>query len=341
VAFVKRLEFGNYTLNFGEKKVMLDLFEEVVMPSFHEMKYVRSLKDKGDYFFLDTKLIKLDEVDGEPVLGVSGRIVKNTKLRRDQIFRADGGIIEDRSELETAPSSTFLLVLNNHRLILCKEVPGGPTIQNFQSTSQYCLRESHKLFVKNSVDAAKKLKEKNPSIERVTKIGFYNENPIPMLRITPLADSETLKDYVGRFGHIDKVTIKLMQTNREEIDNDDFWSDFGRRREELNSSAAKVEFTNTKEGLDGDEVYTQAKSASAMGNSEVKLKGYDDQGDSLSGSNDDFRLTVEVEDIPRETVKAAKHKYGQFRHLVQSGVIALPQVAIEVTIKIAELVRRL
>ncbi|ESS67486.1 hypothetical protein MGMO_164c00210 [Methyloglobulus morosus KoM1] len=50
MAHVKKLEFGNYTLNFGDKKVLLDLFEEVVMPSFIEMKYIRKLKDKGEYF---------------------------------------------------------------------------------------------------------------------------------------------------------------------------------------------------------------------------------------------------------------------------------------------------
>jgi len=45
---VKRIEFGNYTLKFGEDKVLLDMFDDVVMPSFHEMRYIRKLKDKGE-----------------------------------------------------------------------------------------------------------------------------------------------------------------------------------------------------------------------------------------------------------------------------------------------------
>ncbi|MFQ2821098.1 hypothetical protein ACK3YN_19755 [Aeromonas caviae] len=57
--FVKKLEFGNYTLNFGESKVLLDLFDQVVMPSFFEMKYIRKFKGNVEYFFLDTKLIIL------------------------------------------------------------------------------------------------------------------------------------------------------------------------------------------------------------------------------------------------------------------------------------------
>jgi hypothetical protein len=229
LAFTKKLEFGNYTLNFGEDKVLLDLFSEIVMPSFHEMKFVRKLKDKGDYFFLDTKLIILDKNPNEPVLGISGRIVKNTKLKRDQIFRTNDGLIEDKKELETAPSSTFLLVLNTHRLILCKEVAGAPTIQNFQSTSQHFLRSQHKQFIEKMFETAKADKENNSDLQRVTKKSLLTEFPYPSLRITPLSDKESLKEFVTRLKHIDRVSIKLLPTNDEEINNDDFWSDLGRR----------------------------------------------------------------------------------------------------------------
>ncbi|MDV6342737.1 hypothetical protein R2103_13255 [Nitrosomonas sp. Is24] len=139
MSYVKKLEFGNYTLNFGNKKVLLDLFYEVVMPSFYEMKYIRALQNKGEYFFLDTKIVKLEDDKKNPVIGIVGRIVKNTKLKREQIFRRTEGIVEDKKELETAPSSTFLLILNNHRLILCKEVPGAPLIPPFLTGA--CSRE--------------------------------------------------------------------------------------------------------------------------------------------------------------------------------------------------------
>jgi hypothetical protein len=337
VGFVKKLEFANYTLNFGERKVLLDLFDQVVMPSFFEMKYIRKLKGKGEYFFLDTKLIALDANPERPVLGISGRIVKNTKLKRDQIFRAGGGIIEDKSELETAPSSTFLLILNTHRLILCKEVPGAPTIQNLQSTSQNFLKKQHKKFIENEYESAKLLRDKDPSLDRVTKKSLVEEYPYPSLRITPLSDKESLKDFVGRLKHIDKVTIKLLPTNKEEIDNDDFWSDFGRRREEMNSKAAKVEFSNPKEGLDGDKVYEQAESASGMGNSEVSFKGYDGQGDTIRGSNEDFSLTVELDELSKNAESAAREKYDRFQNLVAENIINLPSLANDVMAKVIKI----
>ena len=342
MAFTKKLEFGNYTLKFGEDKVLLDLFHEVFMPSYQEMNYIRNLKGKGEYFFLDTKLIKLEDNPKTPVLGIAGRIVKNTKLKRDQIFRAeDGGLIEDKRELETAPSSTFLLILNTHRLIFCKEVSGAPTIQNFQSTSQYCLKKRHKEFIQEKYTSAQNKESDISEGERVTKKSLLKTFPNPLLRITPLSDQESLKDFVSKLDHIDKVSIKLLPTNREEIDNDDFWSDLGRRREKLNSKAARVEFSNPAEGLEGDEVYEQAKSASGLGNSEVKLKGYDEHGDTITGSNDDFSLTVELEALSRDPERAAAVKYSYFKNLVTEGVIKLPSLADDVMTKITRIFRRL
>lgn len=296
---------------------------------------------RGDYFFLDTKLVVLDDSTEVPVLGIAGRIVKNTKLKREQIYRPDGGIIEDRSELETAPSSTFLLILNNHRLILCKEVSGAPTVQNFQSTSQYCLKKRHREFIEEIYKEGKREREENPELARVTKKSLYAEYPAPDLRITPLSDKESLRAFVNRLEHIDRVTIKLLSTNKEEIDNDDFWSDFGRRRDEMNSKNAKVEFANAQEGLKKNEVYDQARSASNRGNSEIKFKGHDAQGDTIRGSNEDFNLTVELDELPKNAERAAREKYNQFNHLARSNVISVPEMTAAVINKIKDIFGRL
>ena len=296
---VHRIEFGNYTLKFGENKVLLDLFDEIVMPSFFEMKYIRKLKDKGEYFFLDTKVITLNDDVNSPELGITGRIVKNTKLKREQIFRKQGGLIEDVSELETAPSSTFLLLLNSHRLILSQEVTGAPTIQNFQSTSQFCLSARYKEYIQEEYDKDKAAKVKDNELEQRTKKSLTLDIPRPFLRITPLPDKQDLKSFVGRFKHIDEVTIKLLPTNNEEIDNDDFWADLNARKDSMNSKAVAVKFANTKDGLDATQALAQTSSATSLGNSEVKFKGSDDQGDTIRGSNEDFSLTVELDDMSK------------------------------------------
>lgn len=340
MAFLKRIEFGNYTLKFGIKDVLLDHFDNIVFPSFLEMKYTRKLKGKGEYFFLDTKLIILNDDEKEPVIGLSGRIVKNTMLHRDQIF-SDGDLVDDEKSLETAPSSSFLLILNNHRLLFCREMTGAPTLQNFQSTSDCFLQWSYRDYINKVHDDSKQAKKENSDNKITTKISLRTLIPRPLLRITPLADKQNLDEFIGRFSHIHRLSIKLLPTNREEIDNDDFWSDLGRRRDLMNSSSTRVDFSNPKAGLDSDSVLNQARSATSLGNSEVKLKGMDNQGDTIRGNNDDFSLTVDLEDLPKDTVTAANLIYKHFKTLVVSGVISLPVVAVDATNKVLEIFNRL
>jgi len=326
MAFKKRLEFGNFTLTFGSQKVLLDLFEEVVMPSFHEMKYTRQLKGKGEYFFIDTQVLKLGLDDNNsPIFGLFGRIIKNTKLSREQIFNRDKGLVADKDELETAPSSVFLLILNNHRLIFCKEVPGAPTIQNFESTCSLFLRKSHTSFIKKLVDQNKS-DVKQKGIKRITKKTFLEESPFPNLRITPLSDKETLQNFVDRFQKLEKVSIKLLPTNNEDIDNDDFWNNLDQTRQNMNSKNARLEFSNS-EGLDKSEAYDQSQTASALANSSIKFSGYDDDGDSLRGNNEDFNLTVVVDELSSNSERASNTLFREFSRLVKGEVITLPLVA--------------
>lgn len=50
MVFVKKLEFGNYTLRFGEE-VLLDYYDDIVFPSFLEMNHIRKFGDKSEFFF--------------------------------------------------------------------------------------------------------------------------------------------------------------------------------------------------------------------------------------------------------------------------------------------------
>lgn len=335
MAFKKRLEFGNFTLTFGSKKVLLDLFEEVFMPSFHEMKHIRKLKGKGEYFFIDTEVLKLGvDENSDPVFGLFGRIVKNTKITREQIFNSVTGLVPDKDELETAPSSVFLLVLNNHRLIFCKEVPGAPTIGNFESTCSLFLRKSHTSFIKGLVQQNKDDMEQNGA-KRITKKAFVEENPFPTLRITPLSDKETLKTFVDRFQKLEKVSIKLLPTNNEDINLDDFWQGVDQTGQKIKSKNTTLGFSNN-EGLDKSVAYDQTQSASALANSAIKFSGYDEDGDTLRGNNEDFNLTV-VDDVPSNSERASNSLFGEFKRLVGTGTITLPVVARDTVDKLTRL----
>lgn len=315
--FKRKLEFGNFTLLFGEKKVMLDHLLDIVMPSFHEMRYIRKIKN-SDYFFIDTELIIIDDSNKEePILGISGRIVHNTLLKREQIF-THGELVDNRKVLESAPSSSFLLILNNHRLIFSKEVSGGPSIGNFKSTCQNFLNKQYNEYINEQYKINK--------INKITKKQLEIETPQPILRITPLSSSEALEDFISRFEHINDISIKLLETNNEEIDNDDFWSSLDKSREEMNSKTVKVQYNSSEYGLKSDKVYEEINAASALGNSEIIINGKDFHGDKIRGNNNDFKLTVDIKSPTREISDLVKVKYHEFLELVSNSIIVAPIV---------------
>lgn len=49
MTYKRKLEFANYTLNFGEELVLLDLFSEVVDPSFQSKKFTKSYGNHSDF----------------------------------------------------------------------------------------------------------------------------------------------------------------------------------------------------------------------------------------------------------------------------------------------------
>jgi hypothetical protein len=119
-----------------------------------------------------------------------------------------------------------------------------------------------------------------------------------------------------------------------ELDNDDFWNDLEKAKEKMNSSNVVVQFNNGKEGLNAEEVKGQTKAASAMGNSAITMKGHDAQGDTLNGSNDDFSLSIELEELADNLDAAATSLFNNFQNLAKQGVIVLPAVALDVTKRI-------
>jgi hypothetical protein len=340
VRFVKRIELTNFTCTFGKDLGMLDLFEEVVWPAFQPMRETRQIKDT-QLFFLDTQLITLDNGADHPIVCLSGRLVKNTKLRREQIFRREEGLIEDYTELETAPSSLFALMLHNHRLLYVREVAGAPDISTFRTTSQQFLNKRHREFILELVKENREEVEADSDVQRETKKSLVEEYPYPDLRITPLTDKEELRTFIDRFDVIQDLTIKLLRTNREDIDNDEFWDALDKTRGRMGSKKASLHFSNKSDGLDDSEVYAQCNAASELGNSEIKLNGLDPYGGTLRGNNEDFQLSLEVEELSRDVKKATPELVREFSELVDSGVVESPRVSGQVLQRLHHLISRL
>ena len=330
MSYRKKLVFANFTCKFGDKFNLLDLFDNVVHPSFQSKNFSRPFKGTV-YFFLDTKLLTLkNNVNGEDELVLAGRLVKNTKLKREQVYRSDEGIINDKRELESAPTSFFLLILSSHRLLYMKEVAGAPPLATFQSTCQNFLKRSHKSFIDREYDKNNAERSTNSTIKRITKKKLVLDYPYPILRITTLTDPTSLRSYVDQFEKIEELTIKILPTNDEDIDNDDFWNALGDCRERMGGkSYAETKFRNKADGLNQEEVYEQSSLASEHANSELKLKGKDSSGGNMRGNNDDFQLSVDIsEDTKQKNIGlTAQVLFSKFLEQIRIENIVVPKSA--------------
>lgn len=142
----KRVAVANFNIVFAdandEEKPLLDCFDSIVMPALNSG--IERHQGNNTYLLMNVE-IKQDTV-GEYVL--TGLIVKSTVLERKSMFDENGNLIERDDVYPTAPFSTFIIYLKNHRMILVENQKGSPSLDSFRSTikhiiNTYVVEENH------------------------------------------------------------------------------------------------------------------------------------------------------------------------------------------------------
>lgn len=310
MAFKGSVQFANFICRFGEKE-MLDLCEEVVLPAFRCLESKRSFKDTS-YFFFNVELVSLVSADGvSSELAIAGRFVKNTILKRNQVFE-EGKLVKSHHQIPSAPSALFVLTLSDHKLMYIPEVSGAPTLESFKATAERFIVSKHTVYIKGLIES--RLASEYPEgANRIEKSKVRKEiveaNPKPTLNVVSLASEENFNTFVDRFDSLDSLSIKLLRPNNE-IDNDGFFKAIRDKGNGLGASGSSLNFRNT-EGLEKEKVKEVASNA-LDGNTSVRLSGTDKAGAKLSGTNEDFKLQVKVEILPKSMKEAAQTLYGVF-----------------------------
>lgn len=317
------MEMGNLICRFGSDHVLLDLAEEVVLPAFLAENQVRSYGSTR-YFFHDVKPVLLDN-GADKVVGIIGRFIKDTTLAREQIFVEDKGLVRDSESIRSSPSSIFLLILNNHRLIYVKETKDAPPKDAFKSTLLDFLRESHERFINETFENHKAERDENPALERVTKKDLRAKFPRPSLELIPLTSEESIEEFVRKYKILKTIEIALSDRN-DENDNDPFFDLMQKRKDDIGSAKSVLKHSNP-EGLDKDVAITEIAEATSQGNQEVKLVGEDEGGDTLRGNNEKFQLRKPLDNLGDSLPEAANDLYVTFSSLVQDGLVKLPEVS--------------
>jgi hypothetical protein len=312
----RSVQFANFICHFGELE-MLDLCEEVVIPAFTDTKYRRTYKDTS-LFFHEVELITITEEGKHPEPAIAGKFVKDTILQRDQIY-VGGKLVKNLEKLPSAPSSLFVLVLRDHKLLFLPEVSGAPGLESFRSTTERFLKKSHETFVRGTIESM--LEQAFPDganreQRKKVKETVLAKYPHPNLEVVSLATEDSLDAFVDRFDKLKAFSIRLLRPNNE-INNDGLFVKLRAQGDQLHAESASLSYRNP-EGLAKQHVKEHAENA-LDGNAEVALSGTDREGRKLSGSNDDFKIQVLIDGIPKAIGQAAQKLYSIFLTYKKSG----------------------
>ncbi len=309
------LEIGNLLCKFGEKLVLNDLLTPVVVPAFFA-DTTRSYRDTS-YFFTRQKFSYLKPGDID-TLALTCRFVKNTVLRRHQIFDSNKGIVQSEDSMESAPSSIAILLLSTHRLLYVREVPNAPSMNQFASTFKFLLRNSVMNYHNSLYSQAE------AGLKPISMRAIKAQIPIPEVSVIPLVSRESLKTFVDRFEILKNLKVQLAPTNNE-LDNEDFFKNLRKRKEEVGSTTTVVVHRNNA-GLNKQGCLEHVEAAK-QGNAFVEMRGVDAQGDELVGTNSEFSVKAL---LPKETKAMSKNieqAIDKYFELLGSEVITVGKAA--------------
>lgn len=308
--------FANFICRFGNDKVLLDYAKRIVIPAFTKDTYVRSYGKKTHYHFYEVELMNLAEDDDDPIMVLAGRFVKQTELTRTQIFDDKKGLVQDEASLLSAPSALFVLILNNHRLIYFPETPHAPDLNAFRVTAQQFLRQQHKEFIDKCYENSRG--DEDPP----TKKSLYEEHPRPSLEVVPLTGKAGIATFMRRFEKLKKINFRVVKPN-DDIHAGEILGQVRQLSDELGSTNTKVT-ASSRDGLDIDAAIEAVTEATDSGNQDVSVSGIDTNGNKLSGNNEQFRLSVEIENVPLKKASLVRRLVDKFVQLRSDGTINAP-----------------
>lgn len=307
--------FANFICKFGEKN-LLDYAENIVIPAFTKDTYIRSYGKKTHYHFYEVDLLNMASDSSDPILVLAGRFIKDTELTRHQVFDARKGLVQDEQSMRSAPSALFVLILNNHRLIYFPETPHAPDLNAFKATAENFLRKRHKEFVEE-LHKTSRDEEKPPS-----KKFLYETHPQPNLEVIHLAGRTDIAHFLRRFEKLKKINFRVVKPN-DDINAGEILGQVRELSDALKSTSTKVT-AFSGDGLDIDAAIEAITEATSSGNQDVGVSGIDTEGNSLSGNNEKFKISAEIDNIPPTKKGVIGRLLDKFSQLSSAGSINAP-----------------
>ncbi len=309
------LSLANFILRFGAEEVLLDHAEEIVIPAFVGESAIRTRGD-ATYRFHNVVMSQVGIEKAGPILAISGPFIKDTVLRRQQIFRRDVGIVEDVRAMESAPSAFFVLFLNNHRLLYFAETVAAPSLDSFRATAEYLLKEQWHAYIRRRLESGNVTRR---GVDRLTIKELERLIPPPVLAVVPVAGEEEITAVVQRFKKIKQIKFKLVEPN-DELDASAAIAALEHSLRPLRPTRLEIVASDPR-GMNKVEAETKITEVAEGQNTHIEIDGEDAEGLRLKVDNDEFALSIPIEEPPADDAELRHKLVSVYNTLAQSGKV--------------------
>ena len=310
MAHSKSVAFANFVCRFGDKHVLLDFAEQIVIPAFIEggqRKYSESR-----YIIQNGALVHCGE--NEENLLIVGRFIKDTILSREQTLE-NGKLIKNKATMPSAPSAVFALVLDTHKLLYLPETAHAPGLSAFRATVSHIIRNRHTEYVNELYE--------NDAGEgkRITKKGIIEKVPHPEIQVVPLSSLQDFENFLKQFAVLENIKIQLIDTNNE-IDGMGLVRVARKVKNSIGAKGVTIDYKNNQ-GLSQKQALDAFASLAEDGNTKLMLNGKDREGAKLRGDNENFKMSVPIDTESDNPKKIGRVLYQTFVDKIKAGFLKI------------------
>ena len=307
----KKMEVANFTCRSSIGDVeLLDVFGEYVYEAMKNQEVPGSGRSEiRSYKFID---LKFQKINGEIIL--YGRLVKNLNLAREQILKGEI-LIESYETMESAPSSFFVLILSNHKLLWVREKSRAPLLKDFKYVMEKMLERQREELVKEYILKNQQILLLNNDKESLNRKA-YSEYPELDISVTQIGNKIEIKEKLAKFENIYKIKLVALKRNNE------MGTDLCALSRLMSQTQEGTGAKNVTTNINGDskhplnkEYATQLIEASADGNYEFKIKGCDSEKNIIEESNETVSLKTDINYVEKEDKLNSATMLGKFMTL--------------------------
>lgn len=319
------VEYSNLICHFGNKE-MIVLFENRFLPIFD----LELQSHRGETYLYQFLQVGFSKIEGDHYL--HGRLVQRMHLKARQKLSRSNQLVFTDEELQSDPTSIFLIRIHDHKLFVIPEQPRSPKSKTFRYVISKLLSNE---FLRIYQEQKEKFLEER-ELNRFTKEtrqefeDYFEENfPEPDVKLNPIGSSSGVDEILEVFAKVKTLKLEYHKTNNEDYDLDEeLITQFGKSVERTNSDKAIQEYRNNKDGLDVASVENLVKASTETGgNCNFTMTGVSETGESITRTDEHTKIKPKIETEPTSAIErfgslAAK----KLSDLVTAGQIKLADI---------------